>query len=999
MGKKKASRANREQSVTNTIKPNSAGVQVSAEPMQEENYRWPFPFVPPQTALFIAGAVGVLAVIVFGASLLGGFTAVKILLASLLGVTSLEQVSSSNNDIALVLFGLGTVMLAGIVHPTLGIGLILLVRSWLDGYTFSLDNVYFTWSIYLLCILWLMHVFVYKTEIVFPIPAFIFFSMLLYLFAIRGFSDQYYNTCLLFWIWLGYGFLFLLSLNTTRDPRISGILMTIFLVGMGAQAVFSILHFEYLLPFLRRVVQDPAVLRRYFNTDVISPDMARRFMVNRAFGTMLFPNALAAYLILGIPFLLAMFKPYGRSCFDALKRGKTTKSPTLSSRERFLMMGVAAGMGIALVAVIHFIAYFPKEYIYRGVMVSLPFYLLPVPLAVFSLAAGCIFGAAVLYLLMRWGLGKWWLVTRFCGVICLLPILVYTLWITYSRGALLALLVALVWGGVLYCIKPGWFSGVKGRSVARGAVICLVALALLAALSFAGVQAGAQEGAWARETPANSSEASPAKTAPAAKPQADVRQEGINLSITDLADPASFRLRLGYWQVTLRMALDNLLTGVGMGNFAIAYPRYQHIGAGDVREAHNGFLQFFAETGLAGGLLFTAFWVFLGLWGAWRIVTEENKDEKLFLLGVYMGLIAFCLHAFLDINFSHPSLMMFAMAYTGLFYGRAMSPGNTKGQAEALPVRPDVRHRITTIMIPVLLVILLAAVGGNARIYLQQLALNRMRFFNLSCEDELNNYLRAGHFFFNELARYGMQREQGKKPAELPRTSLALARLLINDLEELAKGSTFYKPIPETPGHFARMEKGEPVPPNALVAVQKPWMMRRIAGEAALKWVQELEMQDRRFPHSPELAMNLAKWYEYYVQGFVGEAYSDRRPAWIEKFMDWSETMLKRNPKHADMRLIYANALVWKLLKEPGGEEEALLKGAEEQFEEMVRLSPILPRHRLAYAGVWERLADYFKEKSLDDREATCREKARELRREAQELQAFRNETHLYPME
>jgi hypothetical protein len=59
------------------------------------------------------------------------------------------------------------------------------------------------------------------------------------------------------------------------------------------------------------------------------------------------------------------------------------------------------------------------------------------------------------------------------------------------------------------------------------------------------------------------------------------------------------------------MAEDNLLAGVGLGNFGTVYPKYQYLGAGDVKPAHNDYLQVLAELGVPGLV------AFLWLWAAW----------------------------------------------------------------------------------------------------------------------------------------------------------------------------------------------------------------------------------------------------------------------------------------------------------------------------------------------------------------------------------------------
>jgi hypothetical protein len=971
------------------------GGTLAAAPVWEDESpcRWPESLAPWRTALFMAIASGALAALAYGAAALGGFTALKITLAALLGSGTPENVYTSNYDIATVIWGLGSIALAGYVHPALGISLLVLGRSWLDGYTFPLDNIYFTWSIYLLCMLWAIRLLRSKRPLHFPPPVLIFAAVIVWIFATAPFSIQYYNTSQMLWLWLGYGLLFLLCLNTSREPGVSNILLTVFLVALGMQAVFSILHFEFLLPYLRKIVQNPAVLRRYFNTDAISPEMARRFMVNRAFGTMLFPNALAAYLLLGIPFVLFMSVPYGRAFRGMLRQLPAAKTEPESRVERAVILGIAIAFGFGVFVFIQFVAYFPIEY--RANATALPLYLRTVPLFTLSLAAGCVSGLATLFLLMRLGLKRWWVGLRSVATVMLAIILLYTLWITYSRGAYLALFASVTWAGIVYYTPPARLHRLSARFRRRETAALLILLPTLACLSVILVHAVTSGNSWAQDPSAAAAQApGPSPGAMPVSRGVKVNEEGISLSMSDLADPASFRLRLGYWRVALRIALHHWLTGTGIGNFSIAYPRYQHVGAGDVREAHNGFLQFFADTGVVGGALLLAFWAWFALWGARRIILEEYPHKKLFLLGIYAGLIAFCMHAFVDINFSHPSLMMLAMTWAGLFYGHAAAAPNTDpNPEEPVPTgRRRLAARATACLLPV---IILAAMAGSARVYFQQLSLNRMRFINLSCESELNRRMEAGLFFFKDLAQFAFRRDAGEKNLTLPRLPLSKALLIVDDLDELKKGCTFYKPIPDQVGRFARMEKDEPVPMNALVAVTRPWMVREMAIRSCLKWIEELERQDRRFPHSPILALHLVRWYELYANFNMPE-FSAQEPEWIAKYLKWSEIMVQRNPCHADMRMFYTNSLIWKLLEAYGTEKDALPAKIEEEYETILRLSPITPQHRHMYAGALDQLADNATKQGLETDAAAYREKAQKMRDAVKILEEQRREAHLY---
>ena len=46
---------------------------------------------------------------------------------------------------------------------------------------------------------------------------------------------------------------------------------------MGLEGLFALLHYEFLLPFLREIVHKPSVLQEFFHTDTITPELARRF--------------------------------------------------------------------------------------------------------------------------------------------------------------------------------------------------------------------------------------------------------------------------------------------------------------------------------------------------------------------------------------------------------------------------------------------------------------------------------------------------------------------------------------------------------------------------------------------------------------------------------------------------------------------------------------------------------------------------------------------------
>ncbi len=932
------------------------------------------------------GAILALTAILFGAAAVGGFTAVKTALAENMGLTVPDRVSPSNYDMAVVIWSLASVLLLSIIHPCFSIAAILAVRPWLDGYTFPAENVYFVWSIFLGCALWLGRTILRRERIFAPAPVLIFAGLLLTTLITTRFSYQYYTTYQLLWLWVSYGVLFLLTINALREAKCFGLVLTLFLAVMGLQALYSILHFEYLLPELRKSVQDPAILRQYFNLDAITPDLARRINRNRAFGTMLYPNCLAAYLLLGIPFVLFMVRPYWRSARQVLKRKTPRASNSTSPAERFLLIALSASMGVLVFVVVLVLGYFPK--VIRDA--PTPVYLETAPLTVIAFIAAFGAGLWAFYLVARFGSGGFLLLMRFVSAILLAPILLYALWLTYSRGAYLGFVASMIWGLFLFLLTPErlrrGLSACRRRCVSAALLIC--AASMLTAFFLFALVGGASS--WA-QAPSNAA----ASVSGMADARTAIDESGITLSMADMVDPESLKLRLGYWRVALRMFLDNPWTGVGLGNFATAYPVYQFIGAADVREAHNGYLQIFSETGFFGGLLFLGFWVYFAFWGARRIVFESDRNAKLLLLGIYTGVIAFCMHAVIEINFSNPSLMMSVIISASLFYVRAYSsPKETAPEdGERTTRRGGISHAAAAV---VLLAFILAATGAGLRIYIQQLACNRFGFIGLSNNSELNLRMRVGRFFLYEVPYNAMDRARLDPKPDFLRIALPIARLLIDDMDLLAEFGAFYKPVPGEAHRYARLDPGESIPSDALMVVRKPWRSVQLAVQEMPRWLAELEALDRRFPHSPELAIHIAKWYEMLVETMNTANYLDARPEWIAKYIHWTEVCKQRNPYHADIRVLHAIALLWPVLHEEGWDNEELLKQSLAEWEQALALSPIWPGHRHTYAAMMTAVAERFNKQGMPERAAWFASEAEAKRREARTLEVQRAEAQIY---
>ncbi|MGH7424785.1 MAG: O-antigen ligase family protein, partial [Candidatus Methylomirabilales bacterium] len=122
-------------------------------------------------------------------------------------------------------------------------------------------------------------------------------------------------------------------------------------------------------------------------------------------------------------------------------------------------------------------------------------------------------------------------------------------------------------------------------------------------------------------------------------------------SVFDL-QTGSLQVRLAMWQGTLRLIWDHLWTGVGVGNFALAFVPYrsaviyQNPGM-QVEHPHNELLNEVAELGPLGLLAFL--WLFLSVVQVgWRLARRGEARREI-VAGVLGGLAA-------------------ALAYTNLFY-------------------------------------------------------------------------------------------------------------------------------------------------------------------------------------------------------------------------------------------------------------------------------------------------------------------------------------------
>ncbi len=145
-------------------------------------------------------------------------------------------------------------------------------------------------------------------------------------------------------------------------------------------------------------------------------------------------------------------------------------------------------------------------------------------------------------------------------------------------------------------------------------------------------------------------------------------------------------LRLADWLIAADMLFQHPLLGVGIGNYKLRFTDHQAVFLARptgrpyldrefprAEQAHNDFVQWAAETGLAGGVLMLAA-LLAFLMTALRGVTRAAPSERVVRLALFAGVIAICVDALLLFPFHLPATAVLAATAAGLLCAPALQP-------------------------------------------------------------------------------------------------------------------------------------------------------------------------------------------------------------------------------------------------------------------------------------------------------------------------------------
>jgi len=149
-------------------------------------------------------------------------------------------------------------------------------------------------------------------------------------------------------------------------------------------------------------------------------------------------------------------------------------------------------------------------------------------------------------------------------------------------------------------------------------------------------------------------------------------QQGIQLD-TSMSD----RYRAAVAKDALQIARDYPLTGAGAGSFASIYPMYDDGDTGFLfwKHAHNDYLQFAGEFGLAGFAMLGG----IVLQSVWMAISAQvrRRDQMMrgMACGILMAIVAMLIHTAVDFNLQIPAnaatfVVILAMAWLTRWLGR-----------------------------------------------------------------------------------------------------------------------------------------------------------------------------------------------------------------------------------------------------------------------------------------------------------------------------------------
>ncbi len=125
--------------------------------------------------------------------------------------------------------------------------------------------------------------------------------------------------------------------------------------------------------------------------------------------------------------------------------------------------------------------------------------------------------------------------------------------------------------------------------------------------------------------------------------------------------------RTHFWQIALKIFLDNPILGVGLDSFGVAFTRYDTWnGVFRVEQAHNDYLQILADGGIAGFACVAAFIFLLFKRGLKTIGNATDSFQRNVAIGALAGCFGILIHSFFDFPLRTTSNAFFFLTLAAL---------------------------------------------------------------------------------------------------------------------------------------------------------------------------------------------------------------------------------------------------------------------------------------------------------------------------------------------
>jgi len=336
--------------------------------------------------------------------------------------------------------------------------------------------------------------------------------------------------------WFSYALTYFLVLSILENEKDLKYFLGVILVPAVFISLYSIYQYYIGLPETRQWAA------QYMNAHSLEI-IKGRLSSNRAFGTFIYPNTLAGYILLTMPLALAMF----------------------------------------------FIGFREHLRWWEGIII----------LSFLMILAGCVFTAHPGLIPFAYIAG------------CLYPLsMLYALFLTFSKGGWIALGFASLVLSVLI---------VRNRRILLKILLGITALASLFIIF------------------------------------------GYRTSFFSKSEE-TFCRRWEYWTAGFRIIEEHPVIGVGPNNFGVIYPMYKLDTAEEVQNAHNNFLQTWAEEGILGFIAFCGIWLAAIKKAVYGIKNRKRRIYRMSLFGLLIGITAFAIHNLGDFDLYVPGLTVIAWA-------------------------------------------------------------------------------------------------------------------------------------------------------------------------------------------------------------------------------------------------------------------------------------------------------------------------------------------------